>query len=39
MTPEQFFERLEQLKDGDAAYVTITKENGKLYFNNEEIEK
>jgi hypothetical protein len=37
---KEFFERLREMKDGDAAYITIIKENGKLYYKgDEEIEK
>ena len=39
MTEKEFFERLRQMKDGDAAYITITKQNGNLYYNDEKIEK
>jgi len=39
MTEKEFFERLRQMHDGDAAYITIIKENGKLYYNGEEIER
>jgi hypothetical protein len=39
MKEKEFFERLRTMKDGDAAYITITKENGKLYYNGGEIEK
>ena len=39
MTEKEFFDRLRTMKDGDAAYITITKENGKLYYKGEEIER
>ena len=39
MTPKQFFERLQQMKDGDAAYITIIKKNGKLDYNGEILEE
>ena len=38
MTPKQFFERLNQMKDGDNAYVIFERRNGKLYCYEEAIE-
>jgi hypothetical protein len=39
MTEKEFFERLRQMHDGDAAYIVIKKINGKLDYNGEKIEK
>jgi hypothetical protein len=38
-TPNAFIRRLKGLKDGDAAYITIIRKDGKLYYNDEVIEE
>jgi hypothetical protein len=39
MSIRDFFDRLQTMKDGDAAYIVITKENGKLYYDGEILEE